>query len=96
MTQLVKQPGSSKNDPTLSMREIFFGSKIEVLKIIHQNSQEQQNLLSTSQMTLSPDPSPIHQKKLVDHLSERKEKLGPIYLDIKPGQRLYEAWDEAF
>lgn len=40
MTQLVKQPGSAKNDPTLFMREIFFGSKIEVLKIIHQNSQE--------------------------------------------------------
>ena len=47
-------------------------------------------------MTLSPDPSPIHQKNKVDQLSERKEKLGPIYLDIKPGQRLYEAWDEAF
>jgi hypothetical protein len=33
---------------------------------------------------------------LEDNLSTRIEKLGPINLDIKPGQRLYEAWDESF
>jgi hypothetical protein len=33
---------------------------------------------------------------LEDKISTRVEKLGPINLDIKPGQRLYEAWDEAF
>jgi len=28
-------------------------------------------------------------------MSEKREKLGPIYLDIS-NQRLYEAWNESF
>lgn len=29
-------------------------------------------------------------------LSSRKEKLGPIHLEIQNTHRLYESWDEAF
>ncbi len=40
------------------MREIFFGSKIEVLKILHQMTDEKK-AIQNSPLTLSPNVSPI-------------------------------------
>jgi len=73
-----------------TMKQIFFGSKVEILKLVHKDSE-----LFKSNVSLD---SPLNAPKLPfeDKLSTRVEKLGPINLDIKPGQRLYDAWDEAF
>ena len=72
------------------MKQIFFGSKVEILKLVHKDNEEMKSSVSLD--------SPLNTLKLPkeDKLSTRVEKLGPINLDIKPGQRLYEAWDEAF
>lgn len=65
-----------------TMKQIFFGSKVEILKMVHLSADEQQADLNQSTTSLSID-SPLVPKE--DKLSTRIEKLGPIYLDIKPG-----------
>jgi acyl carrier protein phosphodiesterase len=63
---------------------MFFGSKLEVLKLLPVEDVE------------SPVSPLISLSKQKEIFSKRKEKLGPIYLDISNNHRLYESWDEAF
>ena len=89
LTTMVKQPGSSappvppttppiqskvSKSPEVdyTMQQLFFGTKLEVLKLLSIEDSPSQSPVSHL-VTLS---------KQKEKLSLRKEKLGPIYLDI--------------